>query len=66
MRGTAVKYKNVIKVLYLIKYGGIHTHTYTHTKLEFQETEKPIENKNISYHEDGTQSNWKRMIFAVS
>ena len=40
MRGTAVKYKNVIKVLYLINYGGIHTHTHTHThKLEFQETE---------------------------
>ena len=31
MRGTAVKYKNVIKVLYLINYGGIHTHTHTHT-----------------------------------
>lgn len=29
MRGTAIKYKNVIKVLYLIKYGGIDTHTHT-------------------------------------
>lgn len=33
MRGTAVKYKNAIKVLlYLIKYGGIDTHTHTHTQ----------------------------------
>lgn len=33
MRGTAVKYKNAIKVLlYLIKYGGIHTHTHKSSK----------------------------------
>ena len=38
----------------MVVFTHTHTHTHTHTQTRVPRNRKPIENKNISYHEDGT------------